>query len=119
MGTVEYAGTSIKPNHRFKEHKSKPGIGKGKFYKRLDVFQHVVCGFEDKKQALEMEVKLQRYWGLQTDNEKRKVLRTKESKEKISKSLIGKKRKSFSEEHKKRLSEAGKRGNLKRWLDGL
>ena len=136
MGTVEYAGISIKPDHRFKEHKSKPGIGRGKFYKRLDVFQHVVCGFKDKKEALKMETKLQKYWGLETDKEKlskslRGKIRSSETRKKISEAKKNKPRspetvkkmssslkgRIHSEEHKRKLSEAAKKQHLRRSLE--
>ena len=112
MGTVEYVGSSCKPRHRFKEHKSKPGIGKGKFYRRLDVFLNIVCSFENKKEALDFEIQLQKYWGLKTDNEKRKIPRSLESKLKQSIAQKGKKRKPFSEEHRRKISET-----LKKILD--
>ena len=84
LGTIEYVGVSKKPVHRFQEHKSKPGIGRGKFYRRQDIFLNIIENFDNKFEALEKEYSLQKYWGLKTDRDSRRFKMPQEGRDKIS-----------------------------------
>lgn len=70
MGTVEYVGNTSLPEHRFRQHtKWKPG-NHGKFFNRQDVFMNLVSSYATKKEAKVEEMRLQKYWGFQTEDEK-------------------------------------------------
>lgn len=69
MGTVEWVGVTFQPAHRFYQHTQvKPNPkqtgGYGKFYGRLDIHQHLVHEFTDRKEALRAEVRLKREYGM-------------------------------------------------------
>lgn len=92
MGGVDYVGHSDNPSHRMKQHLSKPNsnqTGHGKFYRRQDIFMHIVSSFKTKKEALQEEYKLQVYWGLTTDRSKwgnrKKISTNKGGKNKMAK----------------------------------
>ena len=72
MGTVEYVGQTKYPNKRFREHifSSPKNIGKGKFYKRQDIFLNIVCECETENIARQIEFEMQNYWNLVTDKSK-------------------------------------------------
>ena len=115
LGGVEHVGKTIRPEIRFYEHvKNKPNKGKGKFYKRQDISMHIVATYATKAEALQAEYDLQIFWGLTTDNDLKKISRSPESIIKQTLAQKGKKRKPFTEEHKKNISEAIK-NNLHRF----
>ncbi len=69
LGTVEYVGITDNPTMRKWKHlrnKPKPGCYHGKFYGRLDIHFHIVKTFEDKREALDFEIELQKFWNLST-----------------------------------------------------
>ena len=71
MGTVEYVGQSIDPIRRFYQHtRVKPSVGSGSFYKRSDIILNIVAEFNNRKDALVLENKLQKEWNIKTDIQK-------------------------------------------------
>ena len=73
-GEIEYVGESINPHKRFINHKANSnGNGSGKFYNRPDISMRIVAQFENKKEAYQYQIKLQKEYGLETDNEKRAI----------------------------------------------
>ena len=71
---VEYVGESVNPKGRLISHKANcKGSGSGKFYNRPDIKMRIVAEFEDKKEAYQYQIQLQKKYNLETDNEKRKV----------------------------------------------
>ena len=72
MGTVEYVGETVNARRRFNNHKSNSkGNGSGKFYGRQDIFMNIVKDFDTKKEAYDYQIKLQKDYGLVTDDESR------------------------------------------------
>ncbi len=70
VGTVEYVGSTNIPSLRFIQHtKWKPG-NHGKFYQRQDIFMNLVSAHPTKKEAKAEEIKLQKYWGFLSEDEK-------------------------------------------------
>jgi predicted GIY-YIG superfamily endonuclease len=97
MGTIEYVGKTCNPRQRWNAHKCNSNDGfNGKFYGRSDISMYIVKSFDNKKDALDYEEKLQKEWGFTSDREKRK------------KNPIFKKGKIISAETKLKQSEARK-----------
>jgi hypothetical protein len=98
MGSVEYVGESKNPQQRFNSHtKVKPGKAMGSFYGRQDLLLNIVKSFNTRKEAYAYQCELQSQYGLTTDREK------------SSQSMVGKKRKPFSLEHRQKISEANRK----------
>lgn len=85
LGTVEYVGHSSKPKWRFYQHiKVKPkSKGHGMFYLRQDLSINLVSIHENKIEALREEIKLQKFWGFETEYEKRSKAQKGQRREKI------------------------------------
>jgi predicted GIY-YIG superfamily endonuclease len=114
MGTIEYVGKTCNPRQRWNAHKCNSNDGfNGKFYGRSDISMHIVKSFDNKKDALNYEEKLQKECGFTPDREKRKEnpmfkkgkILTQEHKLKISATKTGKSR---SAETKLKISEGTK-----------
>lgn len=72
MGSVEYVGETSNLKDRIYTHlKRKPdNYGRGKFYGRNDIIINIAAEFDNKKQAFSHQCKLQKEYGLISDNEK-------------------------------------------------
>jgi predicted GIY-YIG superfamily endonuclease len=73
LGTVEYVGETRNPKRRESQHtKDKPGHGNGsgKFYGRQDLIMNIVAEFPRRREALDLQDKLQKSYGFETDREK-------------------------------------------------
>jgi len=117
-GAVLYVGLTINPPSRFKDHtQRKPNstLSHGRFYGRTDLHYEVFSNWKTRKEGRIEEDKLRVQYGFESEKEQvrtRQLSRknwpklTEEHKEKIRQSKIGKKRKPFSEEWKKKLGDA-------------
>jgi predicted GIY-YIG superfamily endonuclease len=75
LGTIEYVGETATPKRRFYSHTKLPpkkGVGAGRFYNRSDIFMNIVKEFDNKKEAFDYQIELQKEYGLVTDIEKLK-----------------------------------------------
>ena len=72
MATIEYVGMTKNIKKRINDHfRRKPdAYGNGKFFKRADCILYRVGEFETKRQALDYERELTKYWGLKHQGEK-------------------------------------------------
>jgi predicted GIY-YIG superfamily endonuclease len=73
LGTVEYVGETTMPKRRFYAHTKIPkkiGVGSGRFYNRSDIFMNIVKEFDNKKEAFQYQIQLQKEYGLDTDLDK-------------------------------------------------
>jgi len=93
-GIVEYVGESMNLKGRLKKHKSKAG----KFNGRTDIEINIVKTFDIRRDAWDYQCILQKQYGFKTDSE---IL------SELKKGKVGtNKGKTFSDEHKKNISEA-------------
>lgn len=87
MGGVDYVGHSDNPKKRLWQHtKAKPNgrSGNGKFYGRQDISLHIVSVHETKAEARREEVRLQKFWGFETEVEKMARSQRGQKREKIT-----------------------------------
>lgn len=73
MGGIEYVGSTLYPKKRFYKHikiKSNGRSGSGKFYGRQDLIMNIVCSYDNKIEARQEEIRLQKIWGFETEDEK-------------------------------------------------
>jgi predicted GIY-YIG superfamily endonuclease len=103
VGSVEYVGSTGNPKQRWYMHKTKPVLGRkiGKFHKRQDVFMNLVSVHATRKEARLEEMRLQKFWGFETEDEKQRG--SKNSNSKLTETQVKKVKKMLEEKIPQRI----------------